>query len=182
MLHCMQVVGYKNRGKTTLIEYLVAYFCERNQKVACLKHHGHGGVPLGWEATDNARHLKAGASFAGVEGESMLQITTNQEWNLETLMKIYALLDIEILFVEGFKKANQEKIVMITQEEDLVLLEQVSNIKAVVTTLELNENMSIPAFYPKQWKLLAQWLEKQWCLSPDQKETSTKDDKKRNNS
>ncbi|QQK74745.1 molybdopterin-guanine dinucleotide biosynthesis protein MobB [Salicibibacter cibarius] len=39
----LQVVGYKNSGKTTLMEELVKAFSAREMHVAALKHHGHGG-------------------------------------------------------------------------------------------------------------------------------------------
>lgn len=38
-----QVVGYKNAGKTTLMEQLIAVLRNEGMVVSCLKHHGHGG-------------------------------------------------------------------------------------------------------------------------------------------
>lgn len=39
----LQIVGYQNSGKTTLVEKMVHALTEREMKVATIKHHGHGG-------------------------------------------------------------------------------------------------------------------------------------------
>ncbi len=41
----LQIVGYQNSGKTTLVEKVVYALAEQNMKVATIKHHGHGGFP-----------------------------------------------------------------------------------------------------------------------------------------
>lgn len=41
----LQIVGYQNSGKTTLVEKVVHALAERKMKVATIKHHGHGGFP-----------------------------------------------------------------------------------------------------------------------------------------
>lgn len=43
-MQCVQIIGYKNRGKTTLVEHLVAFFSKYHYQVAAIKHHGHGGL------------------------------------------------------------------------------------------------------------------------------------------
>ena len=39
----LQIVGYQNSGKTTLVEKIVHALAESEMKVATIKHHGHGG-------------------------------------------------------------------------------------------------------------------------------------------
>ena len=41
----LQIVGYQNKRKTTLVEKIVHALAERKIKVATIKHHGHGGFP-----------------------------------------------------------------------------------------------------------------------------------------
>ncbi|MPU17873.1 molybdopterin-guanine dinucleotide biosynthesis protein MobB, partial [Acinetobacter baumannii] len=36
----LQIVGYQNSGKTTLVEKVVYALAEQNMKVATIKHHG----------------------------------------------------------------------------------------------------------------------------------------------
>lgn len=44
-LSILQVVGYQNSGKTTLIEKLCQLAECEGLKLGCFKHHGHGGTP-----------------------------------------------------------------------------------------------------------------------------------------
>ena len=41
----LQIVGYQNSGKTTLVGKIVHVLTESEMKVATIKHHGHGGFP-----------------------------------------------------------------------------------------------------------------------------------------
>lgn len=163
-MRCIQVVGYKNRGKTTVLEYLIAYFSQRKYKVGACKHHGHGGFPLGWTETDSTKHWKAGADLASVEGENMLQMVTSKDWGLKKLLKIYQLFEMEIVFIEGYKHEDQAKIVVIGEGEDLSLLDQVSNIQAVVTSVPFLKNVPFPVFSSNHLSNLAEWLENQWLM------------------
>ncbi|MBB6454044.1 molybdopterin-guanine dinucleotide biosynthesis protein B [Salirhabdus euzebyi] len=156
----IQVVGYKNSGKTTLVSELIKAFSEKGLKVGSLKHHGHGGSPLPPENTDSTIHEKAGATMTGVEGAGTFQLTMKQSaWDLDQLMSFYRLMPIDLLLIEGFKKEPLQKIVLIRQEEDLPLLEELKNIKVVVTDLALNyERYHYPIFRRHETKQLIGWL------------------------
>ena len=39
----IQIVGYKNSGKTTLMAHAVSFLKEKGFTVATIKHHGHLG-------------------------------------------------------------------------------------------------------------------------------------------
>ena len=54
------VVGWKNSGKTGLVERLVAEFTARGLRVATLKH-AHHSVDVDQEGRDSHRHRVAGA-------------------------------------------------------------------------------------------------------------------------
>ncbi|SDI31696.1 molybdopterin-guanine dinucleotide biosynthesis protein B [Alteribacillus persepolensis] len=45
--HCpiLQITGYKNSSKTTLMNKLIAKAAKNHWKTAAVKHHGHGGKP-----------------------------------------------------------------------------------------------------------------------------------------
>lgn len=137
-----QIVGYKNAGKTTVMEKLIGYFANKNKKVGTLKHHGHGGEPKHVQSTDSFKHLQAGASTSAVQGEKQLQLTIADAsaYSLETLISLYTYLPLDILLIEGYKQANYPKIVMIKKEEDKALL-TLSNVIAVISW---NENISLP--------------------------------------
>lgn len=157
-MEIIQIVGYKNSGKTTLAKALIATLANQGSWVASLKHHGHGGVPLGIEETDSEEHRRAGAILSGVEGDGLFQVTNQQPWAMEEMLAIYRLKNIEVVIMEGFKKQSYKKIVLVRKEEDLHLLEELTNIKAVVTSLELKqESYTYPIFNRKEMDSLIEW-------------------------
>lgn len=156
----IQVVGYKNSGKTRTVLELVAYFREQGMEVATLKHHGHGGVPLGLEAKDSALHRDAGAIVAGVEGDGLFQLSKPTPWRLEELIGIYRFWKVDVLIIEGFKEAGYEKILLLKDEKGSDLLQKLSNVIAVVTTHSLESGK--PHFSPDALQELAEWLVCDW--------------------
>ena len=54
------VVGWKDTGKTTLIEKLIQEFNLRNLTVSTIKH-SHHRISVDKEGTDTFRHFNAGA-------------------------------------------------------------------------------------------------------------------------
>jgi molybdopterin-guanine dinucleotide biosynthesis adapter protein len=160
----IQVVGYKNSGKTTLACELIEAATKKGAKVASCKHHGHGGKPAQVEQTDSARHWQAGAIVSGVEGDGVLQLAIQQEnWTLEKILAFYSLIDIDLLVLEGFKNESYPKIVLLRDEQDLPLLENLQNIVAVIAPFELHMEEQF-AFFPRQRQdLVVQWFLKQYC-------------------
>lgn len=142
MPQIIQIVGYKNTGKTTLIKQLVHYFSKQNWKVGTLKHHGHGGDINLPKETDSTSQFEAGALISGVQGESLTQLTFHN-LPFDQLINIYATLPLDILLIEGYKQAKYPKIVLLENGNDLSLLDELSNIIAVGT-----EDTSIIKDYP----------------------------------
>ncbi|WP_188455284.1 molybdopterin-guanine dinucleotide biosynthesis protein B [Virgibacillus oceani] len=141
-----QIVGYKNSGKTTVMKEVIRYFSSRGYKIGSLKHHGHGGEPELMKDTDSYQHFAAGTMASGVQGEHVSQLILNNT-EFETLISIYKMLPIDILFIEGYKKADYPKIVLLKNEEELSLLDELSNIIAVGSWDEqILRNVSHPAF------------------------------------
>ncbi|UJL46712.1 molybdopterin-guanine dinucleotide biosynthesis protein B [Virgibacillus sp. NKC19-16] len=158
-MEIIQIVGYKNSGKTTLVKALIETLADQGIRVASLKHHGHGGAPLGIEETDSEQHRRAGAVLSGVEGDGLFQVSKEQAWDIDQMLAIFRLMDIEVVIMEGFKKQSYNKIVLIRSEEDLHLLNEVTNIKAVLTPLELKqENYAYLVFKKTEMDALVEWI------------------------
>lgn len=69
----LQIVGFKNSGKTTLAEKLLRFASELGLKTAAVKHHGHGGIPeLPSPRTDSVRLFEAGAGSSLVFGGGVI--------------------------------------------------------------------------------------------------------------
>ncbi len=84
----LQIVGYQNSGKTTLVEKVVYALAEQNMKVATIKHHGHGGFPEVAQK-DSERHRKAGAVVSSVEGAGFLSLSSLREnWSLQEIIQL----------------------------------------------------------------------------------------------
>lgn len=128
-----QVVGYKSSGKTTLMQQLIRYYSTQNLQVGTLKHHGHGGEPEQIKTTDSYQHLMAGSAISAVQGERELHLTVNDSGSvpLKKLIQFYTIIPIDILLIEGYKKMDYRKIILINGKQDLHLLEELSNIIAV---------------------------------------------------
>lgn len=127
-----QIVGYKNTGKTTLMEEMIRYYSNLGMEVGTLKHHGHGGPLKVAENTDSYRHTKSGSRISVAQGGHNLQINVSPaEVELERLIHIYTCFNVDILLIEGYKYADYPKIVLIKSEKEIPLLKKLTNIIAV---------------------------------------------------
>lgn len=128
-----QVVGYKNTGKTTLMEKLIHHLSNTGIHVGTLKHHGHHSPLKTVAGTDSFKHSQAGSKVAAVKGTNQLQIMINDS-NMGTIkqfISLYTYFNIDLLLVEGFKKANYPKIVLLKNKNEIHLLKELTNIIAV---------------------------------------------------
>lgn len=158
-----QIVGYQNSGKTTLITNLLAKGASLGKRIGTIKHHGHGGVPsTSIPSKDSDRHLNAGAALSGVAGEGalLLQLPA-QEWQLDTLLQLYQIFVFDLILIEGFKLAPHPKVVLLRQPQDLILLEQLDNIQAVISRFPLSQDAvssTIPVFKIEECLTFIQWF------------------------
>ncbi|AWC30194.1 molybdopterin-guanine dinucleotide biosynthesis protein B [Bacillus cytotoxicus] len=128
----LQIVGYQNSGKTTLMEKLVHAFSSEGRKVATIKHHGHGGFPE-LSQKDSERHRQAGAVVSAVEGAGLLSLSAlRNHWMLKDVIQLYEFFAVDLILIEGYKTESYPKIVLLRSLDDMSLLEQVDNIKAVI--------------------------------------------------
>ena len=102
------ITGWKNAGKTTLTERLVAEFVRRGWKVATVKH-AHHAADIDKPGTDSYRHRAAGASeVALVTGARYAIVREQGEASLAEVLARLAPADL--VLVEGFKRDSHPKI------------------------------------------------------------------------
>jgi molybdopterin-guanine dinucleotide biosynthesis adapter protein len=137
----LQIVGFQNSGKTTLMEKLINKAAMDGLNVASIKHHGHGGAPDNQQVSkDSIRHQKAGAMVSGVEGNGVLQIAGRRDrWSLEEIIEIYHFFSPDALFIEGYKQENYQKVVLIRDESDFPKLQSLTNIICVISWNDLQD-------------------------------------------
>lgn len=105
------IAGYKNVGKTTLVEGLVAELVGRGFRVATVKH-AHHEAELDQPGRDSHRHRAAGANEVAVVSSSRWAIISELRGAPEpTLAEIVARLSpSDIVIVEGYKSLDFPKI------------------------------------------------------------------------
>lgn len=105
------ITGWKNSGKTGLMERLVAHFTAKGLRVSTLKH-THHGVDLERPGTDTHRHREAGAQEVVLASSARVSILhelrDTDEPRLADL--IARLTPCDLVLVEGFKSAPHPKI------------------------------------------------------------------------
>lgn len=132
-LPIIQVVGYQNSGKTTLMKKLIHELSTIGYKVGTIKHHGHGGEPeLGDAGKDTQTHRQAGARVVAVEGDGALHLTSQNDWTLHKILSLYECMSLDIILIEGYKSEHYPKIVLVRNHNDVILLQRLTNIFCVI--------------------------------------------------
>ncbi|KKK36940.1 hypothetical protein WQ57_16265 [Mesobacillus campisalis] len=125
-----QIVGYQDSGKTTAMMNLIARLSIQGYQVATIKHHGHGGKPDLSEKKDSGRHVKAGALASLIEGDGRVLLQAEkQQWGIQEQLKLLSVLSPDIVLIEGHKHEAFPKAVLLRDENDLHLLDELTNIK-----------------------------------------------------
>lgn len=159
----LQIVGFQNSGKTTLIEKVITHMTDESIRIGVLKHHGHGGKPDSVDSgKDTERYRKAGAAVTAVEGAGMLQLhaEVSEGWSLEELLRLYDSLPVDVILVEGFKREAHPKVVILRTMDDWTLLEDLTNIVLVLTWFEResDRDSSFPTFPISEEAVYLSWL------------------------
>jgi molybdopterin-guanine dinucleotide biosynthesis adapter protein len=102
------VVGWKNAGKTTLVERLVAEFVRRGWRVSTIKH-AHHDVDIDQPGRDSFRHRQAGATEVALVGGRRYAIMREQaEPGLAAVLSRLA--PVDLVLIEGYKREAHDKI------------------------------------------------------------------------
>jgi molybdopterin-guanine dinucleotide biosynthesis protein B len=102
------VTGWKNAGKTTLVERLVAEFVRRGWRVSTVKH-AHHDVDIDQPGRDSFRHRAAGATEVAVVGGRRYAIMREQAE--PALAEVLArLAPADLVLIEGYKREAHPKI------------------------------------------------------------------------
>ena len=105
------IVGWKNSGKTTLVEHLIPILTRRGLKVATVKHTHHALRPPDGN-TDGERHARAGAIKTIVIGPDAWEISGRRQGDAPPAFADLALhlAGADLVLVEGYKSAPIAKI------------------------------------------------------------------------
>ncbi|MXQ09588.1 molybdopterin-guanine dinucleotide biosynthesis protein B [Alphaproteobacteria bacterium GH1-50] len=105
------VVGWKNSGKTGLMERLVTEFTGRGLTVSTVKH-AHHVFDVDHPGKDSHRHRQAGATEVLLSSRKrwalMHELREEAEMPLETLLA--KLSPVDLVLVEGYKRDQHPKV------------------------------------------------------------------------
>lgn len=110
------VIGWKNAGKTSLMERLVAEIARRGLRVSTVKH-VHHDVDLDQPGKDTFRHRTAGAYEVVLASANRMALLREHRDGEPDLAQILAqMASVDLVLVEGYKRDNHPKIEVFRRE------------------------------------------------------------------
>ena len=113
------IVGYKNSGKTFIVQKLIKYFINKKLKVASIKH-AHHNFEIDKPGTDSFLHRKSGSQQIIISSSKrwakITELNNSKEKNLRDLLK--QLDKPDIVIIEGFKNENHFKFEIINKKNN----------------------------------------------------------------
>lgn len=105
------ITGYKNSGKTTLVERLVEEFTKRGLSVSTIKH-AHHTFDIDHKGRDSYRHRKAGAREVAVISRNQWAVIRDMHDEPEPPLEeiVAKMTPCDLVIVEGYKRDRHPKI------------------------------------------------------------------------
>lgn len=150
------IIGWKNAGKTSLMERLVADITSRGFSVSTVKH-VHHDVDLDAPGKDTFRHRTAGAREVVLASANRFAIMAEHRAGEPDLAAVLArLAPVDLVLVEGYKRDSHAKVEVFRQGEGRSLIAPGdATVRAVATDtvvdvavpmLDLNDTQAVADF------------------------------------
>ncbi len=151
------VIGWKNAGKTSLMERLVADITARGYTVSTIKH-VHHDVDLDQPGKDSFRHRVAGASEVVLASARRFALMREHRGPEPDLTAVLArLMPVDLVLVEGYKRDTHRKIEVHRQGAAQGLIQpgdpmvravatDVAGLQVSVPVLDLNDTGAVADF------------------------------------
>ncbi|MBB5701927.1 molybdopterin-guanine dinucleotide biosynthesis protein B [Ochrobactrum daejeonense] len=160
------ITGWKNSGKTTMTERLVACLTARGHRIATIKH-AHHNFDIDHEGTDSWRHRKAGAAEVAIVSSRRYAIMHENLGEEEpSLSEIAAkLAPCDLILVEGYKHGTHRKIELRRSDGHAgpALSLDDPNIVAIASDRQ-QPNEKVPVFSIDDIEQIADFIESQMGL------------------
>ncbi len=151
----VQVVGFSNSGKTTLVKNLIPAFKKRGLRVAAIKHAPHG-YAIDIQGKDTWHYYEAGADKVIVVGPESITIHERFVQNPDLNRICSQIHEVDLIIVEGFKNQSGPKIEVIREGHSPERLSLGEDLIAVVT--ETPVEGPVPCFAPQEIDSLADFI------------------------
>ena len=159
------VTGWKNAGKTGLMERLVEEITARGLSVSTIKH-SHHGADVDQPGRDTYRHRQAGAREVILASSARIAIMQElrgaSEPSLEDLLA--RMRPVDLILVEGFKRAQHPKIEAHRAATGQPLIApQDASVRAVASDVDLG--LDRPVFHLDDTKAIADFIAAELSLT-----------------
>ncbi|MGI9372194.1 MAG: molybdopterin-guanine dinucleotide biosynthesis protein B [Hyphomicrobiales bacterium] len=141
------IAGYKNSGKTTLVERLVREISSRGLKVSTIKH-AHHNFDVDQKGRDSHRHRVAGAQEVAVVSANRWALIHELRGADEPTMEEIAakLSPCDLVIVEGYRDGPQPKLELRNVELDHPKISERDNRVLAIAANGLIEDTELPVF------------------------------------
>ncbi|WP_424944489.1 bifunctional molybdopterin-guanine dinucleotide biosynthesis adaptor protein MobB/molybdopterin molybdotransferase MoeA [Aliiroseovarius crassostreae] len=167
MARIFGITGWKNSGKTGLVERLVAEFTARGLVVSTIKH-THHGVDLEQPGTDTHRHRIAGAQEVLLVSDTRIaqlhELRDTPKPDLDALLK--RLQPCDLVLVEGFKSAGHPKIEACRTETGQPLIARENTTVRAVAADHTPTNLPCPLFDLDDTMAIADFIAEETGITP----------------
>jgi molybdopterin-guanine dinucleotide biosynthesis protein B len=131
---CICIVGFSDSGKTGVVVALVTALRQNGLRVGTIKHDVHG-FEMDRPGKDSWRHKQAGALTTIISSPHQIGMVRDVDYDHQPHELLPLFSDMDIVLIEGFKRANLPKIEVHRPEnkkmpackDDPLLLAVVSN-------------------------------------------------------
>lgn len=120
------VVGFKDAGKTRVVESIINELSSRGYRVATIKHTSENDS-FDKNGTDTYRHSQAGSTITAITSDNNSAIFLKKPISPKEITELF--LTIDFLILEGFKKMNSIPRIVIPRNEE--------EIKELATELDI---------------------------------------------
>ena len=158
------VTGWKNSGKTGLMERLITEFTARGLSVSSIKH-AHHSFDIDHPGRDSYRHRDAGARQVLLASRNrwalMHELRDEDEPSLGDLIK--QLSPVDLVLIEGYKRDRHPKIeahrketgqpLIAPEDETIVAVASDASVAIDRPVLDLNDTASIANFIAQHLEL-----------------------------
>lgn len=125
MVAILQIIGFKNSGKTTLLNALIRASRKENYTVSAIKHDAHD-FSVDHAGTDSYSFQESGAEAVVIANSRQYAVMEQTGIDLKTA--IQKLPESDIVLIEGYKEGPFPKIILVREQAEIELL---NNSKAV---------------------------------------------------
>ncbi len=161
------VIGWKNAGKTGLMERLVAEITARGHSVSTVKH-VHHEVDLDRPGKDTWRHRQAGARevvLASKDRFALMVEHRGPEPDLAAILQRLA--PVDLVLVEGYKRDTHRKVEVWRVETGQPLIQPGDPlVRAVATDTALPQPVAVPVLDLNDTAAVADFILREVGLAP----------------